>query len=107
MQKALVVARGEDGFMYTKGDKVVHPRHGAAVVECLVDLETTGERLTYFKLRLPRGLTVMVPVDSADEVGLRSVLGEEGVAELFDLLGQEEGDQPAAWTQRHKVNLAK
>lgn len=92
---------------YTQGDKVVHPRHGAAVVECLVDLETSGERLTYFKLRLPRGLTVMIPVDSADEVGLRSVLGADGLAALFDLLGKDEGDMPAAWTQRHKVNLAK
>jgi CarD family transcriptional regulator len=93
--------------VYTKGDKVVHPRHGAAVIECLIDLETSGERLTYFKLRLPRGLTVMIPVNSADEVGIRGVLGSEGLDALFDLLRQEEGPTPSTWTQRHKLNLAK
>ena len=31
-------------FVFRKGDKVLHPRHGAAVVEDLVELERFGEQ---------------------------------------------------------------
>ena len=48
--------------MFGKGDKVVYPHHGAAVIEDLVEREVFGERRTYFKLRLAHGdLTLMVP----------------------------------------------
>ena len=94
--------------MFLKGDKVVYPHHGAAVVESLVGLEESGTRRIYLKLRLPHGnLTIMVPVDSAERVGLRGVASAEEVEKVFDLLRQAEGWTPALWSQRYKANLAK
>ena len=61
--------------MFRKGDTVVHPEHGAAVIEELCVREFLGEKRKYFKLRVSYGdLTLMVPVDSTEEVGLRSVV---------------------------------
>jgi hypothetical protein len=54
--------------VFRKGDKVVHPRHGAAVVEDLVALDRLGDQRIYVKLRLPPGLTLMVPVESTEQV---------------------------------------
>ena len=66
--------------MFGKGDKVVYPHHGAAVIEDLVEREVFGERRTYFKLRLAHGdLTLMVPVDNTEEVGLREVVSKREV----------------------------
>lgn len=93
--------------MFRKGDKVVHPRHGAAVVEDLVELERFGEQRIYVKLRLPHGLTLMVPVESAEQVGLRGVVSRDELDEVFDLLRGEEGRTPILWGKRYRTNLAK
>src|SRR5438105_14071434 len=82
-------------FVYAKGDKVVYPHHGAAVVESVVEREGFGQRRAYLKLRLPRGLTIMVPVDSAQQVGLRRVARRKNIDEVFDLLRQEEAEMAA------------
>ena len=93
--------------MFRKGDKVVHPRHGAAVVEDLVELERFGEQRVYVKLRLPYGLTLMVPVESAEQVGLRGVVSRDELDEVFDLLRGDEGRTPILWGKRYRANLAK
>jgi CarD family transcriptional regulator len=85
----------------------VHPRHGAAVVEDVVERDTLGERRSYLKLCLPHGLTLMVPVDNTDEVGLRRVASRKEVEKVFDLLGEEESRMSEIWSQRYKANLAK
>jgi CarD family transcriptional regulator len=87
---------------------VVHPRHGAAVVEDLVERETFGETRTYLKPCLPHGLTLMVPADNTEDVGLRDVVSMDEVERVFDLLREEErGAISVIWSQRYKTNLAK
>jgi CarD family transcriptional regulator len=93
--------------VFRKGEKVVHPRHGAAVVEDLVELERFGEQRIYVKLRLPHGLTLMVPVESAEQVGLRGVVSRDELDEVFDLLRGDEGRTPILWGKRYRANLAK
>jgi CarD family transcriptional regulator len=94
--------------LFRKGDKVVYPHHGAAVVEDLVELEKFGEQRTYIKLHLPHaGLTLMVPVDSTEKVGLREVVSRKEVAKVFDLIREDDGMTPSLWSQRYKANLAK
>ena len=93
--------------MFRKGDKVVHPRHGAAVVEDLVELDRFGEQRIYVKLRLPHGLTLMVPVESTEQIGLRGVVSRDELDEVFDLLREDEGWMPILWGKRYRANLAK
>ena len=95
------------GLVFRKGDKVVHPRHGAAVVEDLVELERFGEQRVYVKLRLPHGLTLMVPVESTEQIGLRGVVSRDELDEVFDLLRGDEGRMPILWSKRYRANLAK
>ena len=50
-------------MLFRKGDTVVHPEHGAAVIEDIRDREFQGETRKYLKLRVVHGdLTVNVPV---------------------------------------------
>ena len=94
--------------VFRKGDRVVYPHHGAAVIDDLVEREVSGKPRTYFKLRLPHGdLVIMVPVDGAEEVGLREVVSRGEVDKVIDLLHQDESPMPVLWTQRFKANLAK
>ena len=93
--------------MFRKGDRVVYPRHGAAIIEDLVELERFGERRIYVKLRLPHGLTLMVPVESTEQVGLRRVVSRGELDRVFDLLREDASWMPILWSQRYKANLAK
>jgi len=93
--------------VFRKGDRVVYPHHGAAVVEDLVELERFGEQRIYVKLRLPHGLTLMVPVESTEQVGLRGVVSRGELDKVFDLLREDASWMPILWGQRYKANLAK
>ena len=73
-----------------------------------MERETFGETRTYLKLCLPHGLTLMVPADNTEDVGLRDVVSRDEVERVFDLLREEErGSISLIWSQRYKTNLAK
>ena len=93
--------------MFCKGDRVVYPHYGAAVVEDLVELERFGEQRIYVKLRLPHDLTLMVPVESTEQVGLRGVVSRDELDKVFDLLREDASWMPILWGQRYRANLAK
>jgi CarD family transcriptional regulator len=97
----------KQAVVFGKGDQVVHPYHGAAVIEDLVELDVFGNARIYMKLCLPHGLTLLVPVDSADQVGLREVASKEEVSKVFDLLRAAQGGISSIWSRRYKANLAK
>jgi len=94
--------------VFRKGDTVVHPEHGAAVIEDLRERDFLGERKKYFVLRLAYGdLTLMVPVESTPDVGLRRVVAKKGVTKVLDVLRQDESKMASNWSRRFKNNIEK
>jgi len=90
------------------GDKVVYPHHGAAVIEDRETLNAFGEETEYFVLRIAFGdLTVRVPVDKAEDVGLRDVINDEEVEEVFALLRKKDARMPTNWSRRYKNHVEK
>ena len=94
--------------MFRKGDTVVHPEHGAAVIEELREREFLGEKRKYLVLRVAYGdLTLMVPVDNTEEVGLRQVMSKPEVKKVLNVLKQDESTMAANWSRRFKNNMEK
>ncbi len=90
------------------GDKVVYPHHGAAIIEDRERREDFGEEKEYFVLKIAYGdLTVRVPVDLAEEVGLRDVINDEEVEEVFAVLGKKDARMPTNWSRRYKNHVEK
>ncbi|MGH9165818.1 MAG: CarD family transcriptional regulator [Acidimicrobiales bacterium] len=90
------------------GDKVVYPHHGAAVIEKREHKEAFGESREYLVLKLAYGdLTLMVPCDNTDEVGLREVINDEEVEEVFAVLRKKEARMPTNWSRRYKNHVEK
>ena len=91
------------------GDKVVYPHHGAAIIEQLQKRELFGEEREYFILKLAYGdLTLMVPVDSTEEVGLRQVTPAKEVPKVLKVLKKNEPTQNTTnWSRRFKANVEK
>jgi len=69
------------------GDTVVYPHHGAARIEAVETRTIKGEDKTYLVLKVDKGdLTVRVPADNAELVGVRDVVGAEGLERVFEVL---------------------
>jgi len=93
---------------FKKGDTVVHPEHGAAVVEEVRIKEFLGEKRKYLVLRVVYGdLTVLVPTDSTDQVGLRACVSRTEARKILKTLTEDESAVAANWSRRFKNNLEK
>ncbi|MBM7802907.1 CarD family transcriptional regulator [Curtobacterium luteum] len=67
-----------------------------------------GEEKVYLKLRVTQGdLTIEVPADNVDLVGVRDVIGKEGLDKVFEVLRAPFTEEPTNWSRRYKANLEK
>ena len=74
-------------MVFSVGETVVYPHHGAALIEAIETRVVRGEEKLYLVLRVAQGdLTVRVPAENAEIVGVREVVGEEGLTKVFDVL---------------------
>ena len=90
------------------GDTVVYPHHGAALIEA-IEIKTIGGReREYLVLKVAQGdLTVKVPAENAEVVGVRDVVGQEGLDKVFQVLRAPHTEEPTNWSRRYKANLEK
>ena len=67
-----------------------------------------GEEKLYLKLNVTQGdLTIEVPADNVDLVGVRDVIGREGLDKVFEVLRAPFTEEPTNWSRRYKANLEK
>lgn len=94
--------------MFSVGDKIVHPFHGAGVIQDIVDIEVLGEVKKYYTLALPfTKLQLDIPVDTADSIGIRPVMSPDETEKLYSHLSEPLMDQEINWNRKHKENLDK
>lgn len=92
--------------MFQVGDKVVHPMHGAGIVDSIVQEKVNGAMEDYYLLKLPnRSMVVMVPVKTSSEVGLRPVVPQERADEVLSSIPTIEVEMIANWNKRYRDNL--
>ena len=95
-------------MVFSVGETVVYPHHGAALIEAIETRVIKGEPKQYLVLRVSQGdLTVRVPAENAEIVGVREVVGEEGLGKVFDVLRAPHTEEPTNWSRRYKANLEK
>ena len=92
--------------MYTVGEKVAHPMHGAGVIEQILPREEGGkERLFYLQRLCVGSMTLLLPCDSCGAVGLRPTVSREEAQNLLDSLEEIPVCQEGNWNQRYKDNM--
>jgi CarD family transcriptional regulator len=88
---------------YVVGDKVVHPQHGAATIMKKVKRDFGGKKQDYFILEIAtEQLTVMIPVDKAEEL-IRPVISKTRSREVLKSLKGEPEEAGANWSRWYKV----
>jgi CarD family transcriptional regulator len=93
---------------FNVGETVVYPHHGAALIEAIESRVIKGVERTYLVLKVTQGdLTVRVPADNVDLVGVRDVVNREGLDKVFEVLRSPYVEEPTNWSRRYKANLEK
>lgn len=87
------------------GEIVVHPHHGPTTVVGILERTFRGQTHQYLQLEvLGSGMAVSVPLDKAEEIGLRPLYDADGVAALLAVLASPSDQVQEAWTRRFKEN---
>lgn len=94
---------------FNVGETVVYPNHGAAVIEDIETRTIKGEEKLYLVLRIlgQNDLVVRVPASNLDLVGVRDVVDDEGLENVFEVLRKTNVEEPSNWSRRYKANLEK
>lgn len=92
--------------MFQIGDKVVHPMHGAGIVESIVQKKVNGVVREYYVLKLPvRAMVVMIPTDNSEEIGVRPIVGREQADRVLDAMARIEVNMTENWNRRYRENM--
>lgn len=94
--------------MFQVGDKIVHPMHGAGVIDEITTRKINGVVRDYYILKLPvGGMLVMVPTESSAEIGMRPVMTPAEVDHIMDALPDIEVDADPNWNRRYRENMVR
>ena len=86
------------------GDKAVYPAQGVAEVIRIEEKDIAGSRQQFYVLRiLDTDRKILVPVANATAVGLREVICEQEIREIFDILRERTiAFDNQTWNRRYR-----
>ena len=92
--------------MFCIGDKVVHPMHGAGMIDGMVSVRMGGISLEYFVFIMPvGGLVLKIPTANSAAVGLRATVAAGDAARLLRELPGLAVEMNSNWNHRYRENL--
>jgi CarD family transcriptional regulator len=93
---------------YEVGETVVYPHHGAATIQEINIRKIRGVEMTFLKLKAVQGdLTIEVPAENVEMVGVRDVVDTAGLDAVYDILRATQTEEPTNWSRRFKANQEK
>ncbi len=95
---------------FSVGDKAVYPAHGVAEVVGLETREIGGNKQTFYILKiLDTGTKIMIPTRNVTAVGLREVIAEQEVKEVYNILKSKEISvvEGQTWNRRYREYMDK
>lgn len=94
--------------MYSVGDKIVYPMHGAGVIESIEERLVLGKKQTYYIMRISAGdMTVMLPANSCEEIGVRDIITKAEAQKVLENFKCSPVFEDNNWNKRHRNNMIK
>jgi CarD family transcriptional regulator len=95
-------------MLFQVGETLVYPHHGAATIMKVETRAVKDVQMTYITLAVDSGkLTITIPIDKAEFIGVRDVIDAAGLEEVFAVLRSEAGEESTNWSRRFKANQEK
>ena len=85
---------------------VVYPSQGVGEVIDIFKKDFKGKEVYYYKIHIPvSDMNIMVPVENAQSMGIRSVVEKEQAEKAIELLGEEFDPPTSDWKLRYQQNI--
>ena len=92
--------------MFSIGDLVVHPMHGAGVIDDIVQEKVAGVMKEYYVFKMPvGGLVLKIPTANSQVIGIRGIISQAEAEELLTALPDLTVEANANWNKRYQENL--
>ena len=92
--------------MFSIGDLVVHPMHGAGVIDDIVRERVAGTTKEYYVFKMPMGgLILKIPTENSQAIGIRKVISKAEADELLEEIPAIAVEHNANWNKRYQENL--
>jgi CarD family transcriptional regulator len=94
---------------FSVGDTAVYPTHGVADVIGVETRSVGGQDLAFYHLQVRgSGLKIIVPIEKAEDIGMRPLAASGEIEELFELLRDHEvPSDRQTWNRRHRGFMEK
>lgn len=90
------------------GETLVYPHHGAVTIIGLQTKTVKGVEKRFMTLNVHTSeLTIQLPVDNIELVGVRDVIDGDGVQAVYSILQDGFVEEPGNWSRRYKANQEK
>ena len=94
--------------LYNIGEKIVYPMHGAGTIEAIEEKEILGKLQKYYILKIATThMDIMVPVATADEIGVRPIIDQKDLSSIFEDIKHYDETDELNWNKRYRLNLQK
>ena len=94
--------------MFRIGDLVVHPMHGAGVIDDIVQEKIGGVIKEYYVFKMPTGgLVLKIPTENSQVIGIRSIISQEAAEKLLHDIPDLTVESNANWNKRYQENLTR
>ena len=92
--------------MFSIGELVVHPMHGAGVIDDIVQERMEGKTKEYYVFKMPvGGLVLKIPVANSDVIGIRGIISQGEAEALFAAIPALTIESNANWNKRYQENM--
>ena len=86
--------------MFQVGDKVVHPMHGAGVIDSIVREKISGKAMDFYVFKMPiSGLTLKIPTENSTAIGIRAIKTRSEIIPKLSI------DMTSNWNHRYRENM--
>ena len=91
---------------YKVGQEIVYPIQGVGHIKAIEEREFKDQKLLYYIIYLEvTDMTIMVPVERADELGIRPIVNKKEAQKALKLISEDYEPIPADWKLRYQMNL--
>ena len=92
--------------MFSIGDLVAHPLHGAGTICEIEQKRIDGKNKDYYVMTIPTGsMRIMIPVDGCEAVGLRPIIDSIRAEEILAQIPLLEVIEDSSWNKRYRENM--
>ena len=91
---------------YKVKQQIVYPSQGVGVITDIFEKEFNGEKSLYYKIYIEvSDMVVMVPVNHANDLGIRPIVEAKEAKKALNLLGEDFEPITSDWKLRYQMNL--